>query len=62
MRVNQKGEEIVWTRLFSVLEEPVSDQERDKVIELLLERLDLEVWRTNATKSGDVEIRLRGRV
>lgn len=36
-----------------------TDEERDTAIALLCEHLGVEVWRTNKTKHGNVEIELR---
>lgn len=52
--VNQLGD-IAFTEF---LYPPYSDEDRDQIIEKLLDHLGLSAVRTNATKHGDVQVRL----
>jgi hypothetical protein len=62
MRVNQAGDPIEEEQVFAYVGDdykPRSDQDRNDAIALLCDHLKVEIWRTNATKHGDVQLVLR---
>lgn len=59
MRVNQQGHAIDECQLFSYVGESgtlITDQDRNDAIALLCQHLGVQIWRTNATKHGHVEL------
>ena len=64
MRVNNNGDEVEETNLFpyagACWVNP-TNEDRDAALALLCERLNVEVWKTNATKHGNVGYELRER-
>lgn len=65
MRVNQRGEEVVEDTLYSscgmvfAFNSKITDDDRDKAIALLCEKLKVSIVKTNATKHGATELVLR---
>jgi hypothetical protein len=59
MIVNQNGDEVVETYLFSYSYEIATNYERDEAIRLILQHLKCTIVRTNATKHGNTELELR---
>jgi hypothetical protein len=61
MSINQKGQKVVEEQIFLSWDSwnTFTDQERNTAIALLCEHLGVEIWRTNATSSGNVELELR---
>ena len=57
-QVNQKNEFIIEEELFTSWGPKTTDEERDSVLRLVLEELNLKAIRTNATKHGNTEIKL----
>lgn len=55
MFVNQNGDEIVETRLWEY--EDISNDELKEIVFVLVRKMGLTVKRTNATGSGDFELR-----
>ena len=57
--VNQLGEPVEETQLFQIGCDSATDYERDTAISMILDYLQMEIVRTNATKHGTTELVLR---
>ena len=61
MRINQAGNEIEETQLFTLWGDTPTNEQRDAAIALILKHMQLECFETNSTKHGNTEIELRER-
>ena len=53
------GDPVEETQLFKLWSDSATDDERDTAISMILDYLQMEIVRTNATKHGTTEIVLR---
>lgn len=57
--MNQNGDPVMEDELFQSWSDRATQSQVEEAIGLLLRYLNLEVWRTNATKHGNTELELR---
>ena len=57
--LNQKSEEVEEDVLFKCYSPRATEADRDEAIGLILEHLNCQIVRTNATKSGATELEIR---
>ena len=57
--INRLGDPVEETQLFKLWSDRATDDERDTAISMILDYLQMEIVRTNATKHGTTELELR---
>ena len=57
--INRLGDPVEETQLFKFWSDSATDDERDTAISMILDYLQMEIVRTNATKHGTTELVFR---